>query len=100
MNRDVKKLEAAVRLAGRQKNVIPEPGSRWQMNLMRAIRLTQPQKEPVAGLGPVAWKWAGAALTAAMILSLVSSHYGELEEYLMLQSEITQSADYLLAQSL
>ena len=99
MKKNITQLEKIVVLAGREKIEIPEPSTRWKTNLMRSIRLAHTQKEPIAGMGPIAWKWAGVALAAVMILFVISSRYGATEEYLMLQSEIQQSADYLLVQS-
>lgn len=99
MKANINKLENALRIAANQE-VTHELDPRWKMDLMRRVRTEPPRKEPVIMMGPIAWKWAGAALAAAMILSIVSSRYGEVEDYIMLQSEISQSADYMLAQSL
>lgn len=99
MKKKISPLEHAVLTAGKYHTPTPEPRARWKADLMRAIRLSAPQ-EPMNGLGPLVWKCAGVALAASMVLSIVSSRYGALEDYIMQQSEISETANYVLAQSL
>lgn len=100
MNSSIQRLEDAVLRSSRCTPSIPEPSARWKTDLMRTIRLTRQQQEPALGMGPVAWKWAGAALAASVVISVFSSRYGGLDDYFMMQSELAQTADYVLAQSL
>lgn len=99
MNKKIEKIEAALLVHAQHHAPTFEPGPRWKSDLMRDVRLMQPQTEPIAGLGPLTWKWTGVALALTLVLSTISARYGNVDDYLLKQTEMAQTADYLLSQS-
>jgi hypothetical protein len=99
MKDKIKKLEEAVLASARADGRTLALDPRWKIDLMRTIRLQPPKKDPLAGLGPLTWKWAVAAFGLTLLLSSISSKYGAMDDYLLQQTEIVQTADYLLTQA-
>ena len=86
-------------MAGKREIEIPEENPRWKMDLMRAVRLSKPSIDQLAMFGSLAWKCSAIAIIAMMLLSVISARFGGQDEYVMLKSELTQSADYMLSAS-
>ncbi len=96
MKNKIEKIEAALFLAAKRECAIPEEDPRWKSDLMRAVRLAKPTNDPLTVFGSLAWKGSAVAILAIMLLSMISANFGGHDEYVMLQSQLDQSADYMI----
>lgn len=95
----IETLEQVLFHAGRR--IAPvTPGTRWQSNLMRQVRLTEPlsgRKEDTAVYGRVVWRVAISAAACAAMLFILAERKGGLDNYVSERVELDNSFEYMLA---